>query len=307
VPPSLERRLAQEDVAHAAIDASPGSDADAAATIATAREAKADWIVVDGYAFGAQYQQRLRESGHRLLFVDDYGHAEYYAAHVVLNQNIDADASLYAHREADTDLLLGPSYAMLRKEFWDWRDPRRRPRQDAQRLLVTLGGADPDNLTTLVVDALNRHFARTDVQITVVVGGSNPNEARIQAAVAEAEAQIDLRHDVTNMASLMSESDVAVSAGGSTCWELAFMGIPTVIVVLADNQRGIARGLHDANTAVNLGWHTAVDGTDVAEAVERLLLDDERRLRMAGNAQALVDGRGVERIVQTLRHPSPQA
>jgi UDP-2,4-diacetamido-2,4,6-trideoxy-beta-L-altropyranose hydrolase len=305
VTPSLERRLAEEDVAHASVDASPGSDADAAATIATAREAGADWIVVDGYAFGAQYQHRLRESGHRLLFVDDYGHAEHYAAHVVLNQNIDADASLYARREADTELLLGPTYAMLRKEFWDWRDPRRHPRRDAQRVLVTLGGVDPDNLTTLVVDALNRNFARTDVQITVVVGGSNPNDARIQAAAAEAEAQIDLRRNVTNMASLMSESDVAVSAGGSTCWELAFMGIPTVIVVLADNQRGIARGLHDANTAVNLGWHTSVDGTDVAEAVERLLLDDERRLQMAENAQALVDGRGVERIVQTLRHPSP--
>jgi spore coat polysaccharide biosynthesis predicted glycosyltransferase SpsG len=103
------------------------------------------------------------------------------------------------------------------------------------------------------------------------------------------------------MAELMADSDIAVSAGGSTCWELAFMGIPNVIVVLAENQKGIARGLGEADSAVNLGWHENVGTSEIESALKSLLRNDQKRRRMADRAQSLVDGSGSERVLKNMR------
>jgi UDP-2,4-diacetamido-2,4,6-trideoxy-beta-L-altropyranose hydrolase len=292
----LEKRLRDEGITVWPLMSTPGSEEDAGETARKAKEVGASWVVVDGYHFDGSYQCKLREEGVRVLFLDDYGHADHYEADLVLNQNIDAEATLYDDRSEDTELLLGPRYALLRREFWPWREPRRTPQPEANRVLVTLGGADPDNCTEMVVGALGR-LDREDLRCTVVIGGSNPNESSIAAAAERTDVSVDLRSDVSDMASLMAEHDVAVSAGGSTCWELAFMGIPNVVLVLANNQRGIAEGLEEAGTALNLGWHEEVDKEEIADQVEKLLRNEEQRLRMAWRAQELVDGRGAERVL----------
>jgi spore coat polysaccharide biosynthesis predicted glycosyltransferase SpsG len=148
----------------------------------------------------------------------------------------------------------------------------------------------------MVVRALGR-LDRENLSCTVVIGGSNPNESSITATTERTDVSVDLRSDVDDMASLMAEHDVAVSAGGSTCWELAFMGIPNVILVLADNQRGIAEGLEEAGTAENLGWHEEIGREEIPNQIETLLQNDAQRLRMARRAQELVDGKGAERVL----------
>jgi spore coat polysaccharide biosynthesis predicted glycosyltransferase SpsG len=155
----------------------------------------------------------------------------------------------------------------------------------------------------MVIGALGR-LNRQDLRCTVVIGGSNPNESSIIAAAERTDASVDLRSDVSDMASLMAEHDVAVSAGGSTCWELAFMGIPNIILVLADNQRGIAGGLEEAGTALNLGGHQEVTREEITARIIEMLQNDERRLRMARKAQRLVDGMGSERVLQKMRSPN---
>jgi UDP-2,4-diacetamido-2,4,6-trideoxy-beta-L-altropyranose hydrolase len=302
--PAVAERLESERIDIRPPGAEPGTPEEAAETAQCAEKVGASWVVVDGYHFESQYQRRLREEGRRVLFIDDYGHADWYDADLVLNQNIDAEATLYEERAPHTDLLLGPKFALLRKEFWPWREPRRTPRTRASRVLVTLGGADPDNLTTRVVRGLGQ-FDAEDVRVTVLVGGSNPHERAVRAAAKASGESVEVRSDVDDMASLMAESDVAVSAGGSTCWELAFMGIPNVIVVLAENQRGIAKGLDEAGTAINLGWHESVEATAIRDRVELLLTDEGRRLRMAQAAQRLVDGNGTGRVLDKMQSKRP--
>jgi len=295
----LEKRLEEEGIAVRPLESTPGNEQDALETARKARDAGASWVVVDGYHFDGSYQHRLQKEGLRVLFLDDYGHAERYEADLVLNQNIDAEASLYADTSDDTELLLGPRYALLRKEFWPWREPRRTPQSEANRVLVTLGGADPDNCTKAVVEALNL-VDDDGLRCTVVVGGSNPHRASVEAAAERIGGSMDFRSNVEDMASLMAEHDIAVSAGGSTCWELAFMGIPTVILVLADNQHGIAEGSDEAGTALNLGWHEEIEKEEIADQVETLLRNEVKRLQMAREAQKLVDGRGVERVFEEM-------
>ena len=302
--PALTERFESEGVTVQSPGAEPGTPEEAAETARRAEEKGASWVVVDGYHFGGQYQRRLREEGWRVLFIDDYGHADRYEADLVLNQNIDAEPALYRNTAKDTELLLGPRFALLRKEFWPWRESRRTPQPEANRVLVTLGGADPDNCTEMVVRALGR-LDRENLSCTVVIGGSNPNESSITATAERTDVSVDLRSDVDDMASLMAEHDVAVSAGGSTCWELAFMGIPNVILVLADNQRGIAEGLDEAGTAINLGWHESVEAAAIRDHVESLLTDEKRRLRMARAAQTLVDGKGADRVLDKMQTKRP--
>ncbi len=297
---ALESRLRDEGITLHALESTPGEKNDALEAARKAQTVGASWVVVDGYHFDGSYQHRLREEGVRVLFLEDYGHADYYEADLVLNQNIDAEEALYSNRSEDTDLLFGPRYAVLRKEFWPWRESRRTPQPEANRVLVTLGGADPDNCTELVVGAVGR-LDREDLRCTVVIGGSNPNESSIAAAAERTDVSVDLRSNVNDMASLMAEHDIAVSAGGSTCWELAFMGIPNVILVLADNQRGIADGLDEEGTAVNLGWHESVGEEEIAHQVAQLIREDDQRHRMARKAQKLVDGWGTNRVVSRMR------
>ncbi len=292
----LASRLKNEGVTVHALESAPGKKNDALETARKAKASGASWVVVDGYHFDGSYQRRLRGEGVRVLLLDDYGHADRYEADLVLNQNIDAEATLYDNRSEHTELLLGSRFALLRKEFWPWREPHRTPQREADSVLVTLGGADPDNCTEMVVEALGR-LNWQGLRCTVVIGGSNPNESSIAAAAERTDVPVDLRSDVSDMASLMAEHDIAVSAGGSTCWELAFMGIPNVILVLADNQRSIAEGLEEAGTALNLGWHEEVEKEEIADQVEKLLRNDAQRLRMARRAQKLVDGRGAERVL----------
>lgn len=118
---SLEARLADEGMALHLIPAPSGSVDDGAQLIRLAHRVKARWIVVDGYHFGAEYQQAIKKSGLRLLAIDDYGHSSHYYADLVLNQNTSADESLYVNREPGTELLLGTRYTLLRREFWPWR------------------------------------------------------------------------------------------------------------------------------------------------------------------------------------------
>ena len=329
ITPALVQRLDDEGVPVTRIDASPGSSADATTTAAHRETHDGAWIVVDGYQFDSDYQSALKEAGARVLFLDDYGHCDTYTSDLILNQNIDADPDWYAVRSDSeaTRLLMGPRFALLRKEFWPWHSPRRTPTERARRVLVTLGGGDPDNVTATVVRGIER-LARErqvppDLQVTLVLGGSSTHydaiceavqraNASIQAdrkacrdsndrnGVTAKDAPITLRHDVSEMAALMADHDLAVSAGGSTCWELAFMGLPNVIVILAENQRGIAEGLDEAGASVNLGWHADVTAHDVEEALHDVLSSDKKRIEMAQAAQHLVDGQGVRRVVDTI-------
>src|SRR5262249_6250570 len=156
---------------------------DAEETIAHAGRLESKWVVVDGYQFGPDYQKLLKAAGLRVLFLDDYGHSTHFSADFVLNQNVSARASFYSDREAGTRLLLGPKYALLRRQFIPWRDWVRSVTSDCRKLLVMMGGSDPENLTALVIDALQLANLE-NLETTIVVGGSNPNFPELRRAAA---------------------------------------------------------------------------------------------------------------------------
>jgi UDP-2,4-diacetamido-2,4,6-trideoxy-beta-L-altropyranose hydrolase len=271
--------------------AKAGSAADARETAELAREHAAEWVVVDGYQFDTEYQKALKTAGTRLLVIDDHGHAGSYPADLVLDQNLNAQPASYASRAAETRLLLGVRYALLREDFARWRGWRRPIPDRAQKLLVTYGGADPANATAKVLDALTGF---SDLEVVAVIGPHNGNPL-------PELPQVRYERGVTDLSELMATCDLAITAAGSTCWELAFLQTPMLVMPIADNQRPVAAALAEQGAAVNLGWHADVSTEQIAAAAADLITDEPRRRAMASAGRALIDGEGAARVVANMK------
>ncbi len=300
-PEGARGRLATEDIVPIAIEALPGSPDDAVATVAAARQAQASSIILDGYHFTPDYQDLLTSANARVLYLDDNGIFPRYPAQLILNQNLYAATKLYPEK-ADEDLLLGPPYLLLRREF---RQTRARHEADAvpsdsRRIIVTFGGCDGAGWTDRALSALSTVTAYR-LHITVVIGAGNARCEAIAKAAAASPHHVSLVANPPDMAALMRHADLVVSAAGTTVWELATLGMPAVILPVADNQLRIAETMAALGVAQSLGWHEQATEADLAAAVGSLLDDEPRRHAMAAAGRQLADGLGAERVLRELR------
>jgi UDP-2,4-diacetamido-2,4,6-trideoxy-beta-L-altropyranose hydrolase len=301
--PALAARLRSESCEVVSVAAPIGSKQDSVQTAAYAREHRAGWVVVDGYQFGADYQQALKSTGLKVLFMDDYGHGAPYCADVVVNSNVCADDVLYRNRESYTQLLLGTQYCMLRREFNAWRQWQRKIPPLARRVLVTMGGSDPENLTARVLEALssseNGHRFE-ELEATVVIGGSNPHYVSLEQLAEVSGRKIRLHKDTTEMAEWMADADVAISAAGSTSWELCLMGLPSLLVDVAANQTVLARELDRKGCAIHIGSSSEFSTENIADQLDKLIRSEEIRRSLSLASRALVDGNGARRVASVL-------
>jgi UDP-2,4-diacetamido-2,4,6-trideoxy-beta-L-altropyranose hydrolase len=293
--------LAKEGLRAVAIAAAPGSREDAAATLGQARAMGADWILLDGYRFGGDFQAALSGREARLMVIDDNGECSPYLADLVLNQNAHAEEKLHRERKPSTALLLGPGYALLRRQFRHGAGSERIHRERAERTLITMGGGDPDNVTFKAMEALNlAGGGGRGIRGLAVIGGLNPHYAGLRAAAEAPGRGIELRRDEPDMPSAMAWAEAAIAAAGSTTWELLFMGVPTLSISIAENQNRIARKLGEQGFVINLGWHAQASPDSIAGALGPLLADQARREEMSARGRALVDGKGVHRVIDAM-------
>lgn len=296
---ALALRLKSEEMELRLVAEPPGGAADAANTAEVARRTGARWVVVDGYHFSPAYRAALRRAGSRILMVDDNGDRGPYRDDLVLNQNAHAHAKLYAERGPSTRLLLGTEYVLLRREFLGLAPPPRVPAA-ARRLLITLGGADAGNASLAVVKALAR-LDGDGLQCEAILGAANPHRARLEAEVRALRLPVRLVRDPADLATRMARTEAAVSAGGSTLWELFYFGVPTLAVALADNQRPVVAHLGAAGALLDGTSAWAESAAELARVIGRLLTDGKLRSRLSRAARRLVDGRGAARVVAALR------
>lgn len=253
----------------------------------------ADLLVVDHYGRDATFEDACRPWARRILVLDDATGRD-CECDLLLDAAATDSAAYRGHVPAHARLLLGPAYATLRPEFLARRKDAlaRRDGRPVRNILVSLGATDPANATYRVLDALEPVMG--DSTVTVVSSSRAPHLAEIRR---RAYGAITLRTDVTDMAGVIANADLAIGAAGSSAYERAVLGLPTVLVTLANNQRGICDLFDKTGAAVNVG---EVDGTFAVRlqtAVSRLMTDPSARLVMASAASALVDGRGAQRVL----------
>ena len=199
-----------------------------------------------------------------------------------------------------------PSFALLRREFARWREWSREVPAAGRRVLVTLGGSDPDNETLKVIAAL-RQVPVDGLEAVIVAGGGNPHRLSVTAAVRAAGSRFRLLVDVPNLDEHMAWADLGIGAAGSTSWERALLGLPGLVLVLAENQLGIARALGAAECAHDLGWARDISAEQLAARITAALRDGGWRTRAAERSRRLVDGRGAARVVKFLTKTASEA
>ncbi len=214
---------------------------------------KDNWLVFDGYHFGPDCQKAVREIGYKLLVIDDYAHLPEYSCDILLNQNIGAEELAYTGDIGQK--LLGPKYALLRREFREARkeaEDRILPEQP-QNILLTLGGGDfSEHLAKLALDFNLPELAGRTLR---VIAGAMPEE-KIRGCLKNCPAKLEILRRVDDMPALLLETDLCVTAGGSTCWELCCLGVSFLTVEMAENQEGVVVGLSSQQVASTFSCDT---------------------------------------------------
>jgi UDP-2,4-diacetamido-2,4,6-trideoxy-beta-L-altropyranose hydrolase len=270
--PALEQLLAHNDIRHVP---AAGDDAVVDAVAKLAADEPVTAIVVDGYGFGAGLERALRPFATALLAFDDGNETGAHAVDLLTDPTPGISPERYRGSAPDARLLLGPKFAALRREY-----VAAPVESDASRSVLLLAGGEP-------APDVRRWFA--------AVGDGLRAEGHAVRAPGITEPRVD------NLVALMHDSLVAVSSGGSTSLELCRLGVPTALVVVADNQIGLATGLDVAGAAVCLGRIDDLEPRAAVDMVGVLAADHERRRALSRNGMALVDGRGAARLVVALR------
>lgn len=264
--------------------------------------AKLDWLVVDHYGLDREWEQRLRPHAQKILVIDDLADRE-HDCDLLLDQNFHADmARRYRGRVPGTcRLLLGPAYALLRQEFIAAR--RALPERDGvvRRLLISFGGTDPTNESGKALEAL-RVLGRDDLAVDIVLGTGNPRRTMIEREAA-ALPGVQCHVGVENMADFMARADLALGAAGTTTWERCCLGLPSLVVSVAENQVLSARSLAESGYLIYLGFAQETTAADIAGGLG-VLLHNRPWMKFLGQASAaLVDGRGVARVAYSMMPP----
>lgn len=307
-PEPLKKRLVTEGhgVSFLPAQIDPGCDVDAHFTAGKAVELKAAHVVVDGYHFLTSYQRILKKANLELIYIDDLALCDYYCADFVLNQNPSASPSLYPDKAPQTKLLLGADYVLLRSEFLAFAKTNNQPEITpvAKNILVTMGGSDIDNVTAKAMEALSAAPAAMALQVTVVIGAGNNHGASLQKLAHRLTAAgahtFKTRVSAEDMPQLLGQSDLVVSAGGTTVWEAAYLGRPVAVVITADNQKAGMERFGELGAVKLLGRQQDLDSGALSKPLIALIKDATRRQQLATQAASLIDGRGASRVVQKL-------
>jgi UDP-2,4-diacetamido-2,4,6-trideoxy-beta-L-altropyranose hydrolase len=299
LPEALAPRLAAERVSLHKIHATPGSAEDAAETVAHARRLKAGWVVIDGDRFGSGFLATVRAAGFQILLIDDFIDRESFPANLIVNPNLDVGEEPYRKRGASAQLLTGPSYVLLRREFRQGSGEKG-VRPTGNRILVTLGGSDPENLTPKVADALAQC---SDLQVTVIAGAGFDKANELQKLNA---SNLRTLFNHGNMAQLMQESDQAIIAAGGTLWELFSMGCAVLSYSRNIVQARVVQSLAHRGAVVNMGETCHFDPAKLVLSVKELVNSRLERERMTSLGRTFVDGLGAKRVVETALGPGVQ-
>ena len=244
-----------------------------------------DLLIVDSYALDEIWHKQLKPYTKKIMVIDDLADRQ-FNCDVLLNQNLGTQIEDYKDKVTDDcELLLGCDYALLRPEFPNLREKaliKRKNTKVIKNILISMGGSDITNKTYDILQEVS-----DDLNIVVILGGISPHNKMIKN-YAKSKKNVKVIVDADNISRLMFDADLAIGAGGSTSWERCCLGLPTLLYVLAENQRKIAGNLEE------LGAVKIVDNLKVN--LQNILNNFSFWQIMSEKAQTVCDGIGVKRI-----------
>jgi len=261
-------------------------------------ETNPDGLIIDHYEIDISWEHPLRKFAKRLMVIDDLANRE-HNCDLLLDQNYSKNEDRYNGLIPENCIqLLGPEYAILRPQFQKARENLRKRDGGVNRILVFMGGVDSKDITSKALRALHM-LDRSDIAIDVVIGSQNPYHDEIKILTSKMP-NTTCCQNVENMAELMSSADLCIGSGGTTTWERCSVGLPTITIILAENQKDISESLDKEGALINLGWYHNVTEYNIKEAVEGLIEDPQKMASMCDKSRRLVDGEGVNRVCDAM-------
>ena len=258
-----------------------------------------DWLVVDHYELDATWEHMLRPHARKCMVIDDLANRQ-HDCDLLLDQNYsNAREQCYAGLVPSTcNLLVGPRYALLRPEYAAYRKSQGLRNEECQTVLVFFGGSDQQNMTGFTLNVLTYPELRS-LDVDVVIGANNPHRLTLEMQASE-RPRTRIHGPRPHLADLMAQSDLSIGAGGATTWERMCLGLPSIVISVADNQRSVSEGLAEAGLIEYIGDASEVRDIELAAAIKQLIENRNQRFAFAAQTQLLVDGLGTLRIADVL-------
>ena len=249
----------------------------------------ADLLIVDHYGLGLEYEQQVRPYFRHVMVIDDLPQRP-HRCQILLDQTYGRTPQEWQHLVPQgTQILAGTQYLLLRPEFTAAAEPRQR----LHRVLITLGGTDPRNVTQVALDGLQQSGLELDVH--VVMGANAPHLSTV-ARHMETMPSAHLHVNVDNMAPLMMQADLAIGAGGTTAWERCSLGLPTLLLEIAANQRDVIAAI----TQAHAGVACPIGAPAIAAALRHLSRHPDELTHLSANARHMCSGHGTETAAQAI-------
>lgn len=269
---------------------------DAQQSIQLMQTSDPDWLIIDHYGIDYRWQELLRPHCKKILVIDDLADRK-HTCDLLLDQNF---VNNYLNRydnlvKPTTAKLLGPKFALLQKDYSDFKNKVPKINNNVENILVYFGGSDLHGLTESVVDALVEILENT-VNVDIVV--NQPSKSLLNKI--HRKKNFNFYSNLTTLAPLISKADLAIGAGGTTTWERCFMGTPSIVITTAENQIATAKKMHEQKMIHWIGHFYEINKVDLPKEIKDILLDFKFFSASSKKCSKLVDGRGAERVVQIM-------
>jgi len=258
------------------------------------------WLIVDHYSLDYFWEQEIREFCQNLMVIDDLADRN-HCCDLLLDQNLGRVHTDYINLVPDNcELLIGAKYALLRPEFAGLRchSLRRRTQTTLRNLLVSMGGVDQPNATCTVLSSLRECLLPHDCQINVVMGATAPWLEQVQDMASQMQCSTKVLVGINDMAKHMADCDLSIGAAGTTSWERCCLGVPSIVLVLADNQKQIARALEQAGAAIVVKSSNGEIG--LGKALDKLRPYEKKLAHLSNIASTICDGKGTMHVGEIL-------
>ena len=249
-----------------------------------------DWIVVDHYSLDETWELELQPYCRNLMVIDDLSDRR-HICDIILDQNFGSTKKKYQHLVPESSYILaGSDFTLLRPEFAEWRQYslKRRQLPKIDSLLINLGGVDADNITAQLILQLEFCDLPEKTSVTVVLGATAPHFAEVERVANDSKYSVTVIVAASNMAQIMSNSDLAIGAAGSTTWERCCLGLPTILVAIADNQQLVASSLAQVGAAQVIN--------QVSELPDQINSAKVNLVKLSTSSIQISDGQGALRV-----------
>lgn len=256
------------------------------------KELNIDGILIDSYWINNEYLREIYNHVNLLISIDDNNLYD-YPSHIIINGNIYGNDINYKLINENTKLLLGSDYAILSDEFTN--ETPIKIKDNVENILITMGGCDINNYTPIVINSISK----INIPINVIIGPQFNNKKAIEN-IALSNQKINLFYNPNSMKTIMKNNDIAISASGTTTYELGVLGIPTILIYQADNQENIAKKTSELGMMINLGYFKDVKEAEIYDSLLDLVSNKKKREDMSNKCIKNIGRTGVIKIVDEI-------